>query len=209
MLPSADLGIDFQTKTEYMSAEYGLFNGEGYDHIGRSDKGDNADFFANSLEGRVTWHVLGGGTKKPKPYQDTYANISLHAVDSINHRGSADDLKIYQVHAAYNTPMFLLAGQYIKGDWFSGSENEGDGYSFNAEVRPIDDWAVFGRYDHWEPDDSQGAWDDRDLYIYGIAWSMSPNVRWILSAENSNYSGGSDPRSKEADKILLTAEIHW
>jgi hypothetical protein len=105
--------------------------------------------------------------------------------------------------------MVLIAGQYVRGNWYSGSESDGQGYSFNADFRPIDDWAIFGRYDRWAPDRSQGTWNDRNLYIGGIAWTMNRYVKWILSGIMADYSGGSDPRSEEYLKYMLTAEVKW
>ncbi|RMD46746.1 MAG: hypothetical protein D6831_01250 [Aquificota bacterium] len=204
MLPSADAGIDFKTKTEYVSAEYGVFQGEGYDHIGRKDKGNKGN--KPSIEGRLTWHILGGGTKHLHPTKDTYANISLHAVDSFNHRGSDDDLTIYQVHAVYNQPLFLIAGQYIKGDWYTGAGEKGDGYSFNFEVRPFLEHRIqfFGRYDHWDQDKSKA--NDRDQYIYGVAWQMNKYVRWIVNGITVDYDSNDN---KDYNKYMLTAEVHF
>jgi len=65
---SADLGINFKTKTEYFSSELGLFNGEGYHGI---EDGEGL-----SAEWRLTGHILGGGTKKGKK-KNTYANVSF------------------------------------------------------------------------------------------------------------------------------------
>ncbi|MBK3331819.1 hypothetical protein GWK41_01905 [Persephonella atlantica] len=203
LLPSADAGIDFKTKTEYFSAEYGIFDGEGYDHIGRKDKGTKGN--KPMIDGRLTWHVLGGGKKKPKPLSQTYANISLHALNSYNHRGSNDDLTVYQIHAVYNQPLFLVAGQYIKSDWYTNSENSGDGYSFNFEIRPILDHkiSILGRYDHWNSDDNT---KDRDQYIYGVAWHMNKYITWILNGITVDYDKGS---SKDYTKYMITAEVHY
>ena len=209
MLPSADLGIDIHTHTEYVSAEYGIFNGEGYDHIGRDDMGDDTRAFHNSLEGRLTFHLLGGGRHKTRPRKDTYLNLSFHGMDNVHHRGADDDLKIYQAHAVFNMPQALVAAQYVKGDWIKGNVKNGDGYSFNAEFRPLKDWALFGRYDYWEPKDSPGGWDERNLYIYGIAWTMNRHLRWILNGITTDYDGGSDPGSMEYNKIMITAEVRW
>ncbi len=214
MLPSADLGIDFKTKTEHFSAEYGIFNGEGYDHIRRQDKGDKP--YNISLEGRFTWHIFGGGTlryirghgKVPKlnPLKDTYTNISLHALNSFNHRGSDDDLTVYQVHAVYNIPLFLLAAQYIKGDWYTGAEEKGEGFSFNFEIRPFLEHRIqfFGRYDHWNQYKSKN--NDRDMYIYGVAWQMNRYIRWIVNGISTDYDSSD---SRDYNKYMFTAEVHF
>lgn len=210
-LPSADAGINFKTKTDYVSAEYGIFNGEGYDHLGRNDKGSSGHAFNNSLEGRLTFHVFGNGKKKLDPTKDTYANISAHLLSSVNHRGSDKNLDVYQVHAVYNNPMFLIAAQYMKKYWIQ-SEN-GDGYSVNFEVRPVKDWAVFGRWDRWELDNAASDWKKRNLYIGGIAWKMTKNIKWLANVQMADYSGGSNakPNNKQFEytKYMLTAEVNW
>ena len=204
LLPSADAGIDFKTKTKHISAEYGVFNGEGYDHIGRSDKGDKEE--RPSIEGRLTWHILGGGTKHLHAEKDIYANISLHALNSFNHRGSKDDLTVYQIHAVYNQPLFLVAAQYITADWYDTAAEKGDGYSVNFEFRPVLDHKVsfFGRYDHWDSDKNNNA--DRDQYIYGVAWRMNKYIRWIVNGITVDYDKADD---KDKNKYMFTAEVSW
>ncbi len=204
LLPSADLGIDFKTKTDYVSAEYGIFEGEGYDNIGRKDQGNKGN--KPMLEARITAHIFGDGRKKPNPLKDQYLNISLHGLNSYNHRGSNDDLTVYQVHAVYNQPLFLVAGQYIKSDWFRGSENEGDGYSFNFELRPLLEHrvALFGRYDHWDCKNDNTK--DRNMYIYGISWKMNKYIKWIVNGITVDYDKGN---SSDYNKYMLTAEVHF
>jgi len=213
LLPSADLGIDFKTKTKHFSAEYGIFSGEGYDHIGRSDRGNAPS--RPSIEGRFTWHIYGGGTlryirghgKVPKlnPRKYTYTNISIHALNSFNHRGSHDDLTVYQAHIVYNQPLFLIAAQYIKSDWFKGSENTGDGYSFNFEIRPTENRniSLFGRYDHWNSDNNN---KDRNTYIYGVAYRMTEHITWLINGITTDYD-----KNDNADntKYMFTADIEF
>ncbi|WP_457640798.1 hypothetical protein [Persephonella sp.] len=205
LLPSADAGIDFKTKFEHFSAEYGIFDGEGYDHIGRADKGNKPN--KPMLEGRVTWHVLGGGKKKPKPLSQTYANISLHALNSYNHRGSDYDFSVLQFHAVYNQPAFLIAGQYLQANWDdpNAKDNDGKGYSFNFELRPFlnNKLAFLGRYDKW---DARGSSYDRKMYIYGVAWHMNKYVTWIINGITVDYENDS---TKDYQKYMITAELHY
>ncbi|NPA12596.1 MAG: hypothetical protein GXO45_01270 [Aquificae bacterium] len=201
LLPSADAGIDFKTKFDRFSAEYGVFDGEGYDHLGRKDKGDSGN--KPMVEGRATLHLLGGGMKKPNPIKDQYLNISAHSLTSYNHRGSDDNLVVYQLHGVYNQPLFLVAGQYIKSDWYTGSENTGEGYSVNFEVRPLFEHklSIFGRYDNWN---SEGKTYDREGYIYGVAYRMSKHLIWIVNGITVDYKQGED-----YSKYMITAEVHY
>ncbi len=203
LLPSADTGIDFKTKTEYVSAEYGVFDGEGYDHYKRKDKGNAPN--QPMIDGRLTWHVLGGGTKKPKPLSQTYANVSIHALDNYNYRGSHDDLTVVQLHAVYNQPLFLIAGQYIHSDWYSKAEQTGNGFSVNFEIRPLLEHklSLFGRYDFWNSDNNNY---DRKQYIYGVAWHMNKHVTWLVNGIKVDYKNND---SKDYNKYMVTAEVHF
>lgn len=233
MLPSADLGLNFKTKTPYITAEYGIFNGEGYDKINTNS--NNSSGFHNSLEGRLTYHIFGNGDKKLKPEKDTYANISLHLMSNFgyndNNNGkypSHNNLNAYHIHAVYNNPMFLIAAQYLKTDYNNEDAKMGDGYSVNAEVRPIENWSIFARYDHWKPKmkllasggvapaNATAYWDKRDVYYAGVAWSMNKYIKWIANVAYADYKGGNDPANtaKSADakdytKYMITAEVKW
>jgi hypothetical protein len=213
--PSADLGINFKTNTPYITSEIGMFNGEGYDKINTSSK--NSSGFHNSFEGRVTYHVFGNGDKKVSPTKDQYANISLHLASNIAYNDANTthkNLNLYHIHAVYNHPMFLIAAQYGKTDYNSSSQQAGDGYSINAEVRPVQDWSIFARYDYWKFKDgyqklasktsttwyldektgeikqksiTNDAFKDRKAYYAGIAYTMNKYVKWIANVAIFDY----------------------
>jgi hypothetical protein len=219
--PSADLGINFKTKTPYITSEIGMFNGEGYDKI--NTKSQNSSGFHNSFEGRVTYHVFGNGDKKVNPTKDQYANISLHLASNIAYNDANTthkNLNLYHIHAVYNHPMFLIAAQYGKTDYNSSSPQAGDGYSVNAEVRPVQDWSIFGRFDHWKFKKELGFGNDaqvppkpikadkRDAYYFGVAYTMNKYVKWIANVINYDYKG-TNPDNKDKTKYMLTAELSW
>lgn len=219
--PSADLGINFKTKTPYVSSEIGMFNGEGYDKIKTSST--NSSGIHNSFEGRITFHALGNGDKKVNPTKDQYANVSLHLASNIGYKDAYlthKNLNLYHIHAVYNHPMFLIAAQYGKVDYNTQSANAGDGYSVNLEVRPVKDWSIFGRYDYWKPKNKQGTatayWDKRKAYYVGVAYTMNKYVKWIINYENFDYSGKDDLSNKsksssyfDKTQYKLTAELSW
>lgn len=221
--PSADLGINFKTKTPYVTSEIGMYNGEGYDKINTSST--NSSGFHNSFEGRVTYHIFGNGDKKINPTKDQYANISLHLASNIGYNDAYTthkNLNLYHIHAVYNHPMFLIAAQYGKTDYNSLSPQAGDGYSINAEVRPVPDWSIFGRYDYWKfkdgyqklasntnttfyLDEKTGlirpktttteAFKDRKAYYVGVAYTMNKYVKWIANVAIFDYKASSYYRS--------------
>jgi hypothetical protein len=220
--PSADLGINFKTKTPYITSEIGMFNGEGYDKINTSSK--NSSGFHNSFEGRITYHVFGNGDKGVNPTKDQYANISLHLASNIGYNDAYPthkNLNLYHIHAVYNHPMFLIAAQYGKTDYNSLSQQAGDGYSVNAEVRPVQDWALFARYDYWKFTDgyqkSVRDYKDRKAYYAGIAYTMNKYVKWIANVESfdykaSSYAGANTDKynnNKDKTQYKLTAELSW
>ncbi|WP_299237934.1 hypothetical protein [Sulfurihydrogenibium sp.] len=257
--PSADLGINFKTKTPYITSEIGMFNGEGYDKINTSSK--NSSGFHNSFEGRVTYHIFGNGDKKVNPTKDQYANISLHLASNIGYNdnnfsdyiyqttynyvcngpnpsdchvnsdpkgkivgqnpATHKNLNLYHIHAVYNHPMFLIAAQYAKTDYNSLSSQAGDGYSVNAEVRPVQDWAIFGRYDYWKFKDGYqktAFYKDRKAYYAGVAYTMNKYVKWIVNVASFDYKASSyctgatcDTKNNDKDrtKYMLTAELSW
>jgi len=224
--PSADLGINFKTKTPYITSEVGMYNGEGYDHINTSSK--NSSGFHNSFEGRVTYHVFGNGDKKVNPTKDQYANISLHLASNIGYKDNNEgkyknhtNLNLYHIHAVYNHPMFLIAAQYGKTDYNSKSDKAGDGVSINAEVRPVKDWALFARYDYWKFTDgyrkSVKDYKDKKAYYAGVAYTMNKYVKWIANVaifdyKSSPYAGNKIDEynnKKDKTKYMLTAELSW
>lgn len=203
VLNSADLGVNFQTKTPYVSSELGLFNGEGY----HADKAANNQQNSSNLsfEWRLTGHLLGNGEKvgKYKLDQDTYANISFAGLSSNNHKdnsvvvndSSEYDRNAYWFHFVYNQPEFLIAAQYdVSKDKVqdTGAETKLKMWSVNGEYRPIKDWTVLARYDNLKTEYSADATKNRDnvgdadQWIYGVAYHYNKNVKFIASGKTVN-----------------------
>ena len=213
LFTSADLGVNFRTNTKYLSSEVGLFNGEGYDHLDRV----GGTPLSEAAEGRVTFHALPTGEKKVNPTKDEYLDFSFNTFNSFHHNGGSTsagvpgssvdprgplDRLVYQFHAVWNMPMFLLAAQYAYDqERFDTARLDNQGFSFNAEFRPVEDWALFGRFDYWRIDHG----DDRKLYIYGLAYSVNRFVKLIASGITSDRDLAGDDFSK----AMLTAEVEW
>jgi len=192
---SADLGINFKTKTEYFSSELGLFNGEGYHGI---EDGEGL-----SAEWRLTGHLLGGGTKKGKK-KNTYANVSfLGQWNADSNKHGNEDLNWYGFHAVYNQPEFLLAAQYIATE-DAASKYAGEGYSVNGEVRFAKDWNLIGRYDSFELDNTTNG--KQTSTIAGVTYKYNKYVEFI-----ANYLGQENYKNKgyDQDAFMLTAEVNW
>ncbi len=222
---SADMGINFKTKTPYFSSELGIFNGEGYHDI---EGGEGL-----SAEWRLTAAVLGNGDKKRKRTKDTYADISFWGQYNMkNSKNDAQTYTIYGLHAVYNMPSFLISAQYTvaKNDntialtsdtppvnnLSNRIHHNGEGYSVNVDYRFGDEhqYDVFARYDHWTAKDPNKTVADSDIdhILYGVAWEQNKNVTWYLNGKHYdpknliNYKG--DAKTK-FDAVMLTAEINW
>lgn len=193
---SADLGVNFKTKMENFSSELGLFNGEGY-------HGDE-DGEGLSAEWRLTYHALGGGTKKSKP-NHTYANFSfLGQLNSDSNKHKNEDLNWMGVHGVYNQPEVLLSAQYITTN-DANSAYAGSGYSANGEYRIAPKWNIIGRYDFFEMDENE---EEKIRMIAGATYRYNKNVEFIaniLTEEVEDTSG----TTKDDTALMLTAEINW
>ncbi|MDD5210832.1 MAG: hypothetical protein PHV62_00315 [Sulfuricurvum sp.] len=202
---SADLGVNFQTKTPYFSSEIGLFNGEGYHSTTNQGRNDGL-----SAEWRLTGHVMGNGEHvgKYKVEKDTYANVSFAGLATSN-RGMTDTTDInastrynrnlYVLHAVYNQPEFLIAAQIDRmsdktADTSLANSHNYDvtAWSVNAEYRPMEKWTVLGRFDHaditYKNDPTSDAKNvgDADQFIYGVAYDYNKNVKFIASGKTVN-----------------------
>ncbi|MDD2790213.1 MAG: hypothetical protein PHU40_06035 [Sulfurimonas sp.] len=212
LVNSADLGVNFKTKTEFFTSEIGVFNGEGYhadkDAANQENSGDL------SLEWRLTGHLLGDGKKvgKNDRTKATYAHISTYGLISKNHKDdsatvnqvatgalkSEYDRSFYGVHAVYNQPEFLIAAQYVmaKDDaqddlatTTAWAKRDYKAFSINGEYRPIKDWTLIGRYDNYTMDDTNMAGDDMtssvagSKIIAGLAYKMNKNISFIGSGK--------------------------
>jgi len=233
LINSADLGFNLKTKTDIFSSEIGLFNGEGYHADKTAANQENSTDL--SLEWRLTAHVLGSGTKvgKNDRTKDTYANISTYGMISKNHKdnnvveddAAEFDRSFYGIHAVYNQPEFLIAGQYYTAkdkaqNSTLGSGKEYKGWSINAEVRPMQDWTVLARYDVSDIDAVAAGTgvktksQDMKQTIYGIAYKYNKNVSFIASGKHiTDATETSAPatidKAKEKDVYMLTTEVKW
>lgn len=217
---SADLGVNFKTKTEYFTSEIGLFNGEGYH--GKSADANNTIGTGNSLEWRLTAAILGGGTKHRHDTKDTWLDASfwgqynMKNSSNIDANGDSQSYKIYGLHTAYNMPSFLLSAQYIKAenDNKDTYKKNGTGYSVNGTVRlgEAKEYEILGRYDHWTAKRDNNPDLKRDNYIYGVAWAQNKNLKWLLTGQTSvnkdhkNYAG---TVTQDYTAAMLTAEVKW
>ncbi len=188
---SADLGVNFKTKTENFSSELGIFNGEGY-HGEEDGEGLSAEW-------RLTYHALGGGTHKAKA-KNSYANISFlgqQNADSNKHKN--EDLNWMGIHAVYNQPEFLLAAQFITTN-DANDAYAGEGYSLNGEYRFMPKWNLIGRYDSFEMEVDAL---EKTRSIAGVTYRYNKNVEFIANVLTEEVG------DEDETALMLSAEINW
>ncbi len=195
---SADLGINFKTKTENFSSEIGLYNGEGYHGKIKENK-------ELSFEWRLTAHLFGTGREHVKSSTE-YLDVSFLGQINSEYKNDPEDFKWYGIHAVYNQPLFLLAAMYVKSDHENKDDKEGKGFSVNGELRPVPKWSVFARYDKWS--DEHGSEDkDREEWIAGLAYKYNKNVKFIANV--FGIDPDTDTDDDEELRYMLTSEIKW
>lgn len=233
LINSADLGFNLKTKTEFFTSEVGMFNGEGYHADKAAANQENSTDL--SLEWRLTGHLLGSGKKlgKNDRTKATYFNVSTYGLMSKNHKdadvlvdGPAEyDRSMYGIHAVYNQPLFLLAAQYYIANDDAQNTTLGDskdytGYSINAEIRPMTDWTIIGRYDVSDIDKIAKATaietKDQDMkqLLLGVAYKYNKNVSFIASGKQitddaKTWTALTLADAKEKDVYMLTTEVKW
>ncbi len=235
LINSADLGFNLKTKTEFFSSEIGMFNGEGYHADKLAANQENSTDL--SLEWRLTGHILGSGKKlgKNDRTKDTYLNLSTYGLVSKNHKDNVVavddsgeyDRSMYGIHAVYNQPEFLLAAQYYianddaQNTTLLGTDSkEYKGWSVNAEVRPMTDWTIIGRYDVSDIDKvAKGTGvktknQDMKQTLLGVAYKMNKNVSFIASGKHITDTtetavAATLDAAKEKNVYMLTTEVKW
>ncbi len=191
LLNSADLGVNFKGKYGIASWSFGIFNGEGYHGT------ENSDHFGKSIEARLSLNLFDGFT------------LSGHTAHMFDLKNEDMDRHIYQIHAVYNNPYILVAAQYIwdKDDYYHSSDIDQKGYSVNADLKlkPFTGYALglFGRYDHWDPNDDQPN-DERDHFVYGGWWDYSKHVRFTLANDRLIDDAG-----KDKNTLMGVAQVKW
>ncbi len=197
---SADVGVDFKTKTPYFSSELGLFNGEGYHTAPNSEN-------KLSAEWRLTGHLLGTGKEK---HAKQYLNVSYFGQQNKD-KGGAGDFNWHGVHAVYNQPEFLIGAQYVETQEASSSV-AGNGYSVNGEARIAPKVALIGRYDDYKLDDATQKQNEKKRTIAGVAYNYNKNVKFIANYQGEEFDLGASSTAstvKSTDAMMLTAEVKW
>jgi hypothetical protein len=214
---SADLGITFHTKTKYITALYGVYNGEGY-HAGQPSGAKNG----MSGEWRLTAHLMGSD----KSIKNTYLNVSYYGIYDVGHyqpegSGAYKNEVFHAFHAVFNMPNFLIAGEYITAPKDFGGLTRvtdshsfaGSGYSVNVEGRMGSDeqYRAFARYDNWSPKVKGVSSSElhRRTYFLGAAWVQNKHLMWVLSDITQDDQRGSYMATSNGNSYMLSARVKF
>jgi hypothetical protein len=204
---SADYGVMTKTRTTYLDADIGIFNGEGYHGEQNSNNG-------LSFEWRATAHIL-GVRGKDKQTSKTYFDASFYGQYNQAHKtvdGVDEDLIFMGLHTVYNQPSFLVSAQYVLSqdtrDGSAVSGQAGSGFSVNGEYRVGEhkEYRVLARYDSWTKELENSSDEEANTgIIVGAAWEQSHNVEWVA---NVIVTDNADD-SKDNTAYMVTAEVKF
>ncbi len=175
----------------YGSIAFGVYNGGGY-HA--SEKNENKVF-----EGRLT----------VRPLPDIIPGLQL-SYFGITGKGNKEEEPDYTVNLgfiSFEHQYVTLTGQYYwgTGNYKGDNENDRDGYSIFAELKPMKQFSVIGRYDSFDPNDDVDD-DEKTRYIFGVAYHLDkPHKNMIvLDYDTVKYE---DNRKEDDKRVQLTLQV--
>jgi len=208
ILNSADIGItfssllggtmddDYQKRVNshypgrYGSVSFGIYNGGGY-HA--SEKNDNKVFMARL-------------TIRPLPDVLPGMQLSYFGTTGKGNTSTEPDWTTNLGFISYEHEYVTVTGTYYTGTGKqSGSdENDREGYSVFAEIKPIKKISIIGRYDNFDPNTDMSN-DEADRYIGGVAYMLDkPHKNMVLlDYETVNYQQDGTP---DDNRIQLTLQ---
>ncbi|BCD68508.1 hypothetical protein [Nitratiruptor sp. YY09-18] len=198
VIDSASLGANFVTKTNYFTSQIALVNNGGYHSIKRGT--------GQSIDWRFTYEAFGTGRKHVHATSDEWLNFSFYGryLTGTDNGYGKDTMTGF--HAAYNNPMFLIAGHWMKDD-NDGGPHDGKGWSVNGELRPVPKWSILARYDHWKVTPTSNLDYTKKNLIAGVAYTYNKNVKFIANVDK--YTDNQPDVNNDKMEYLLTAEVKW
>lgn len=175
----------------YGSMSLGIYNGGGY-HA--SEKNEN-----KAIEGRLTI--------RPLPDIVPGLQLSYFGITGKGNKDTDPDWNFNLGMLSYEHEYVSLTGQYYsgKGNQAGDDENDKDGYSVFAEIKPLKQFTVFGRYDKFDPNTDADD-DDNSRYIVGAAYHLDKLHKnmLVLDFDTVKYE---DSTKKDDKRIQLTLQV--
>ncbi|HHQ49498.1 MAG TPA: hypothetical protein ENK19_11530 [Acidobacteria bacterium] len=182
------------------SFQVGLYNGGGYHAEEQTSN--------KAIEGRIS----------VRPLPDSLPGFQVTAF-GLTGRGNTPaepDWSLANFMLSYESPRFVVTGQYERGEGnqggtmvdATGRSLKHEGYSIFGRVRFGErrNWHVIGRYDHFDPDRTSSASDERDRWIAGVAWQFIGENYWLLDYENLSHD---TPGIPDEHRIQLTLQLKY
>ena len=175
----------------YGSVQAGIYNGGGY-AAGENNKN-------KVLEGRLT----------VRPLPDIIPGLQF-TYFGLTGKGNASkelDWTTNLAFASFEHEYVVLTGQYFwgKGNQKGSDENDRDGYSVFAELKPHKQFSIIGRYDHFDPNTDKSD-DENSRYIAGVAYHIDKqhNNMVLLDYDTVKYEQSG---KKDDNRIQLTLQV--
>ena len=206
---SADIGINFvslfgglmneeyQKKVNdaypgrYGSMALAIMNGSGYT---AAEKNEN-----KVLEGRLTI--------RPLPDIIPGLQFSYFGITGKGNKDTEPDWTTNLVFVSFEHEYVVLTGQYYwgQGNQKGADENDKDGYSFFAEVKPHKKFSIIGRYDSFDPNTDLDD-DENTRYIIGAAYHLDKQHKnmIVLDYDTVNYEQSG---KKDDKRVQLTLQV--
>ncbi len=175
----------------YGSVSFGIYNGGGY-HA--AEKNEN-----KVLEGRITI--------RPLPDIVPGLQLSYFGITGKGNKDTEPDWNVNLGMLSYEHQYITATAQYYKGKGNQSGDDEykKDGYSLFAEVKPMKQFSIFGRYDKFDPDTDLDD-NENSRYIIGAAYHLDkPHKNMlILDYDTVKYE---DSSKKDDRRIQLTLQV--
>jgi hypothetical protein len=208
---SADIGITFtslfggempkeyQEKVNshyagrYGSMSAGVYNGGGY-HA--SEKNQN-----KALEGRLTI--------RPLPDVIPGLQFSYFGVTGKGNKDTDPDWTVNNGFVSFEHEYVALTGQYYwgKGNQKGDDENDRDGYSVFAELKPHKKFSIIGRYDFFDPNTDSDTDKENKRYIVGAAYHLDKQHKNMVLLDYDHVDYDSKSGISDDKRIQLTLQV--
>jgi len=177
----------------YGSMAVGIYNGGGY-HA--SEENEN-----KVLEGRLTL--------RPLPDIIPGLQLSYFGITGKGNKDTDPDWRVNLGFVSFEHEYVVLTGQYYdgKGNQKGDDENDKDGYSFFAELKPHKEFSIIGRYDYFDPNDDVKD-DENRRYIAGVAYHIDKQYKSmvVLDYDAVDYK---DKAKSDDKRIQLTLQVKF
>jgi hypothetical protein len=175
----------------YGSMSFGIYNGGGYT---AAEKNEN-----KALEGRLTI--------RPLPDIIPGLQFSYFGTTGKGNKDTKPDWTTNLGFVSFEHEYVVLTGQYYwgKGNQKGDDEHEKKGYSIFTELKPMKEFSVIGRYDHFDPNKDVSD-DENNRWIAGVAYHIDKQHKnmVLLDYDTVDYK----QHGKSNDKrVQLTLQV--